>query len=195
MQISKTLIRIVALTLAGTLVVSCSKEAKKARFLAEADNYFKAGDYDKAKMSYLNLVRLDPQNVLAFERIGAMWLEQGAPLRAVAFLAKANALDPKNAEYRIRLGRSYLALGRLADAKKEALKALELSSDNGDAIVVLTEATQTKEDIQEAAQQLQKFHAKDSLSFYLASVNLFLRQGDLSAAGDALRQAITKDPK
>ena len=195
MQISKTLIRIVTLTLAGTLVVGCSKEAKKARFLAEADNYFKAGDYDKAKMSYLNVVRLDPQNVLAFERIGAMWLEQGAPLRAVAFLAKASALDANNAEYRIRLARSYLALGRLADAKKEALKALELSSDNGDAIIALTEAAQTKEDIQEAAQQLQKFPAKDSLSFYLASANLFLRQGDLSAARDALRQALTKDPK
>jgi len=195
MQMSKTLIRIVTLTLAGTLVVGCSKEAKKTRFLAEADNYFKAGDYDKAKMSYLNVVRLDPQNVLAFERIGAMWLEQGAPLRAVAFLAKASTLDANNAEYHIRLGRSYLALGRLADAKKEALKALELSSDNGDAIIVLTEAAQTKEDIQEAAQQLQKFPAKDNLSFNLASANLFLRQGDLSAAGDALRQAITKDPK
>ncbi len=195
MQMSKILIRIVTLTLAGTLVVGCSKEAKKTRYLSEADNYFRAGDYDKAKMSYLNAVRLDPQNALAFERIGAMWLEQGAPLRAVAFLAKASTLEPNNAEYRLRLGRSYLALGRLADAKKEALKALELAPDNGDAVIALAEATQTKEDIEEAGQQLQKFPGKDGLPFYLASANLFLRQGDLSAAGDALQQALTKDPK
>ena len=77
------------LILAATLITACSKETKKARFLTEADNYFKAGDYDKAKLSYLNVLRLDPANALAFERIGAMWLEQGAPLRANAFLATA----------------------------------------------------------------------------------------------------------
>ena len=88
MQTSKVLFRIVTLILAATLITACSKEAKKTRFLAEADNYFKAGDYDKAKVSYLNVVRLDPQNALAFERIGAMWLEDGAPLRAAAFSGK-----------------------------------------------------------------------------------------------------------
>ena len=195
MQASKTLFRIITLTLAATLMVACSKEDKKTRFLAQADNYFKTGDYDKAKLSYLNVVRLDPQNALAFERIGAIWLEEGAPLRAVAFLAKASALDPNNAEYRLRLSRSYLAMGRLADAKKEALKILELSPDNGDAIIALTEAAQTKEDIVEAGQQLQKFPNKDSLPFYLSSANLFLRQGDLSAAENALRQALTNDSK
>jgi len=193
MQSSKTLFRIVTLTLAATLMVACSKEDKKTRFLAEADNYFKTGDYDKAKLSYLNVVRLDPQNALAFERIGAIWLEEGAPLRAVAFLAKASALDPNNADYRMRLSRSYLAMGRLADAKKEALKILGLSPDNGDAIIALTEAAQTKEDIVEAGQQLQKFPNKDSLPFYLSSANLFLRQGDLSATENALRQALTND--
>src|SRR5215813_5226672 len=109
MQISLTSFKIVTLVLAATLIVACSKEAKKTRFLAEADNYFKAGDYDKAKVSYLNLVRLDPQNAFALERIGAMWLEEGAPLRAFAFLAKASELDPNNAENRVRLARSYLA--------------------------------------------------------------------------------------
>ncbi|HEY5445674.1 MAG TPA: tetratricopeptide repeat protein, partial [Pyrinomonadaceae bacterium] len=77
---TSTLFRIATLTLAATALVACSKEGKKTRFLAEADNYFKTGDYDKAKVSYLNVVRLDPQNALAFERIGAMWLDGGSPL-------------------------------------------------------------------------------------------------------------------
>jgi tetratricopeptide (TPR) repeat protein len=59
----------------------------------------------------------------------------------------------------------------------------------------LTEAAQTREDIQEAGQHLQKFSEKNSISFYLASANLFLRQGNLSAAEDALRQGLTVDPK
>ena len=195
MQTSRLLSSVVTLTLAVTLIAGCSKEAKKTRLLAEADNYFKAGDYDKAKVSYLNVAQLDPQNALAFERIGEMWLDEGAPVRAAAFLAKASGLDPNNAEYHIRLARSYQALGRLADAKKEALKVLEQLPGNGDAIVALTEAAQTKEDIDEAGQQLQKFPDKNGLSFYLASANLFLRQGDLSAAENALGQALTIDPK
>jgi tetratricopeptide (TPR) repeat protein len=195
MQTSKILFRIVTLILAATLITGCSKESRKARALADADNYFKAGNYDKAKLSYLNVVRLDPQNALAFERIGAMWLEEGAPLRAGAFLAKASELDPKNAQNRIRLARSYLAMGRFAEVKKEALKVLEQLPDNGDAIIALTEAARSKEDIEAAEEQLQKFPRKNDVSFHLASANLFLHKGDLAAAGDALRQALIVDPK
>ena len=195
MQAPRTLFKIVTLVLAVTFITACSKEARRSRFLAEADNYFKAGNYDKAKVSYLNVVRLDPQNALAFERIGAMWLEEGAPLRAGPFLVKASELEPKNAQNRIHLARCYLAAGRLADATKEALKVLEQVPDNGDAIVVLTDAARSNEEIEEAVQQLQKFPKKDDTSFHLASANLFLYKGDLGAASDALQQALAIDPK
>jgi tetratricopeptide (TPR) repeat protein len=188
------LFRIVTLTLAATLITACSKEAKKTRFLAEADNYFKTGNYDKAKVTYLNALRLDPQNALAFERIGTMWLEDGAPLRAAAFLAKASELAPKNNQNRIHLARCYLAIGRFNDANKEALKVLEQTPDNGDAIIALTEAVRSKEDIQAAGEQLEKYPKKDDISFHLASANLFLPQGDLAGAENALRQALTNDP-
>ena len=125
MQISKILCRIVAVTLAVTLITACSKETKKTRLLGEADSYFKAGNYDKAKLAYINVLQLDPQNALAFERIGAMWQDDNAPLRAAAFLIKASELDPKNAQNRMRLARCYAAVGRFADGTKEALKVLE----------------------------------------------------------------------
>jgi tetratricopeptide (TPR) repeat protein len=195
MQTSKTLFRIVTLTLATTLVVACSKEAKKTRLLAEADNYFKAGDYDKAKVSYLNVIREDPQNVLAFERIGAMWQDDDAPLRAGAFLARASELDPKNVQNRIRLARCYVATGRFADAQKEAFKVLEQVPDNGDAIIALTEAARSKEDMEAAEEQLQKFPKKNDVSFYLASANLLFSNGNLAAASNALQQALTADPR
>ena len=194
MQTSKTLFRIVSLALAATFIIACSKEAKKTRFLAEADSYFKASKYDKAKVSYLNVVRLDPQNALAFERIGTMWLQDGSPLRAAAFLAKANELAPKNDQNRIRLARCYLAIGRFADASKQALKVLEQTPDDGDAIIALTEAARSKEDIQAAEQQLEKYPKKDDISFHLASANLFLSSGDLAAAEKALRQALSVNP-
>ena len=195
MQTSKTLFRIITLAFAATLIVACSKEAKKTRFLAEADNYFKAGDYDKAKVSYLNVIQLDPQNALAFERVGEMWLDDWAPIRASAFLAKGSELNPNNVQNRVRLARSYVATGRLDDAQKEALKVLGQSPDNADALIVLSEAARSKEGIEAAEEQLQKFPKKTDVSFYLASANLLFNTGDMVGAGNALRQALAVDPK
>src|SRR4029077_3161123 len=177
MQTSRLLFRIVTLTLAVTLIAGCSKEAKKTRLLAEADNYFKAGDYDKAKVSYLNVVQLDPQNALAFERIGEMWLDDWAPIRAGAFLAKASELDPNNVQNRARLARSYAATGRFDDARKEALKVLEQSPENSDALVILSEGARSKEDIEAAEEQIRKFPKKTDVSFYVASANLLFNTG------------------
>src|SRR5437773_4851566 len=189
-----TVLRIVTVALAVVLVTGCSKHAKKARLLHDADSYFKAGNYDKAKVSYLNVVRLDPQNALAFERIGAMWLEAGAPLRAAPFLVKAAELAPKNDQNRIRLARCYLAIGRFADASKQALKVLEQIPDNGDAIIALTEAARSNEDIQAAEEQLERYPKKDNVSFHLASANLFINSANLAAAENSLRQALTANP-
>jgi tetratricopeptide (TPR) repeat protein len=194
MQTSKILFRIVTLTLAGTLIVACSKEAKKTRLLADAANHFKAGDYDKAKVAYLNVIRLDPQNALAFERVGAIWQDDASPLRADAFLLKASELDPKNIENRVRLARCDAATGRLADATKEALKVLEQAPDNGDALVVLAEAARSKEEIDAAQEQLQKFPKTNDVSFHLASANLAFKSGDPGAAGNALRDALAANP-
>src|SRR5438552_6425846 len=195
MQTSKISFKIVTLILAATLITACTKETRKARLLAEANNYFKAGNYDKAKLSYLNVLRLDPANAVAFERIGAMWQDDGAPLRAGAFLARAIVLDPSNVQNRIRLARCYVGTGQFADGKKEGLKVLEQAPANGDTIITLTEAARGKEDIEAAEEQLQKFPKKNDVSFYLASANLFFSKADPAAAGNALQQALTVDPK
>src|SRR5207249_4196787 len=112
-----------------------------------------------------------------------------------AFLAKASELDPKNVQNRTRLARSYVAIGRFADGTREALKVLEQVPDDGDALVVLTEAARSKEDIEAAQEQVQKFPNKNDISFRLASANLFFSRGDPGAAGNALREALAGDPK
>ena len=195
MHTPKIVGRTVTLALAVALIAGCSKEAKKTSLLADADNYFKTGDYDKARVSYLNVVQLDPQNAIAFERIGQMWLDDWAPIRASAFLERGSELDPNNTQNRVRLARSYAATGRLDDARKEALKVLEQSPDNGDALVVLSEAARSKEGIEAAEEQLQKFPKKADVSFYLASANLLFNTGDIAGAGSELRQALGVDPK
>jgi tetratricopeptide (TPR) repeat protein len=115
-------------------------------------------------------------------------------VHAAAFLVRASELDPKNIENRIRLARCYTATGHFAEGTKEALKVLEQAPDNGDAIITLTEAARSKEDIEAAEEQLQKFPKNNDTSFYLASANLFFSRGDQAAVSNALREALTSDP-
>ena len=106
-------------------------------FLARADRYFSAGEYDKAKIEYLNLLRLDHQNVRAFQQLGFIWFEQGAPLRAIPFLVKARELAPQNIPARAKLALSFMGLGESAEARKEALSILGQDPANADAILLL----------------------------------------------------------
>ena len=66
---------------------------------------------------------------------------------------------------------------------------------NGDAITVLAESAHSKEDIEAAAQQIEKFPNRNDVSFHLATANLFLRKGDSMAATISVRQALALDPK
>ena len=56
-QICVALLMAMVVSLMGT---GCSADAKKARHLDRAEGYFKSGDYEKAKIEYLNVVRLEP---------------------------------------------------------------------------------------------------------------------------------------
>src|SRR4030095_2463809 len=186
---------IITVALAIVLVTGCSKQAQKARLLHDADTYFKAGNYDKAKVTYLNVLRLDPQSALAFERIGAMWQDDAAPLQAAPFLKRASELNPDNVENHIRLARCYLAVGAFGNAKTEALRVLQQVPADRDAIMILAESAQSKEDVEAAAQQIEKFPHRNNVSFHLASANLFLRKKDAMAAMTSVRHALAVDPK
>src|SRR5438874_10088334 len=135
---------------AGTIVIllsGCTAASRKARHTEKAEQFFKAGEYDKAKIEYLNVLKVDQSDANAYGRIGAMWLDEGAPLRAGAFLLKAIELAPNNIDNHLKLARVYLAMGRVADARKEAMTVLEKAPDSGQALLGLVDASQKPEDV------------------------------------------------
>ena len=84
----KSLIQIIRLTaiLAAVLATcSCTSEMKKSQYLARAERYFKAGEYDQAKIEYLKVLQIDSGNAVAYARCGAMWTDEGVPLRGARF--------------------------------------------------------------------------------------------------------------
>src|SRR6266566_7758175 len=117
MQLRIALPMVAAGTIA-TLLTGGTAASRKARYAEKAERFFKAGEYDKAKIEYLNVVKIDQRDANAYARIGAMWTEEGAPLRAGAFLIKALELAPNDTATRLNLARVYLGVGRISDARK-----------------------------------------------------------------------------
>src|SRR5437762_144424 len=183
---------ILALVLANC---SCTSEMKKSRYLAQAEKYFKAGGYDQAKIEYLKVLKVDPNNAVAYARCGAMWADEGVPLRAGAYLLKARELASKDLDNRYKLALVYLRVGQPNEAFKEATEILKQAPDNGPALALLAETALTPEQTQTAEQELQKFPQQDNPYIEVTNAVVAIRKGDLSKAEAALNHALSLDPK
>jgi tetratricopeptide (TPR) repeat protein len=182
---------------AGTIAIllaGCTAASRKARLAGKAEQFFNAGEYDKAKIEYLNVVKIDQSDANAYARIGAMWVDEGAPLRAGAFLVKAIELAPDDIGSHLNLARVYLAVGRISDARKEAMTVLEKAPSKGEALVTLVDTSHTPEEISATEEQLAKFPQKDSAYYHLAAGAIAEKKSDLSGAEAALQRAVAADP-
>ncbi|PZR73570.1 MAG: hypothetical protein DLM52_10810, partial [Chthoniobacterales bacterium] len=176
------------------VLAACTAGAKKKHYSESAEHAYKAGEYDTARIEYLNLLRVDPQNARAFAQLGSIWLEDGAPLRAGAFLLKALELVPEDDVTRRKLARVYLLVGRAAEARKEALILLDKAPGDGEALILLADASQKPEDLGEAEKRLASFPDKQSVYFHLATAGLAAKKSDATAVEPALKAAVAADP-
>src|SRR5438128_9251953 len=189
------ILRLIALLVLVLVTCSCTSEIQKSRYLARAERYFKAGEYDQAKIEYLKVLRVDSGNAVAYARCGAMWADEGAPLRAAAFLLKARELAPKDLDNRYKLAQVYLRVGQPNEAFKEATEILKQSPDNGPALALLAETSLTPEQTQTPEQEVQKFPHHDNPYVEVANAVLAIRKGDLDKVEAALNHALSLDSK
>jgi predicted Zn-dependent protease len=195
MRILKRIVLCFVVTLlVVTGLVGCSTEARKSRLLKSADNYFAASEYDKAKIEYLNVLKEDPQNATAIERLGTIWLQQGSPVQAVPFLLAAKRTAPENIDIRAKVARVLLYAGQFEDARSEVLAILELSPSHPEAMRLLIDASLKKEDLEDAERRLQSLSANESPGYHIALATLSFRKGDLSSVESQARLALALDP-
>ncbi len=178
-------------------VVGCSKQAKRDRALGRAASYYQAGDLDNARIEYLNVWRLDRTNAAAICHLGIILFDQGSPLPAFQFLARAAELDPKDNEVCYRLGGAHLALGKRDQARAQAVAILDRSPTNDQAVFLLADASSTTAEISDAEQRLQKLRQTtgERASYHLAAAEFHRRRGELLKVEPEIRQALALDPK
>lgn len=189
------LAHIVLLLLLASLATGCSPAARKARHLQAADRSFAAGNYDKARTEYIKVLEIDHENLIAAQRLGLIWSEDGAPLRAFPFLQRACELTPGDVALRQKLALALVAVGQVYDARKEAVGILRQEPANGEALVLLVETARTDEQVADADREMRDFPAKDDVRFHLASITMAVRKSDMRLAEEELRLALAADSK
>src|SRR6516165_3339107 len=149
--------RLLSAILIAVIISGCSSETNKHSLLERARRDFEAGQYDNARIEYLNVLQLDPRNRIAIQQLGMIWFEDGAPIKALLFLLKAKELAPKELGARVKLAMAMLTLGDASNGRKEALAILDEDPTNDDGVILLAETARTPKDVDETAQRLQKF--------------------------------------
>lgn len=182
---------VVILLVAGTCAAGLyffrfSPEARAGRSLKRARMYFDAGQYARAKIEYINVLRQDMGSAEAMKRLGLIWLEQGAPLTALPFLLEGRKLNPGDRELRLELAKTVLGLGDPPGAR--ALVNELLNEDPGDveALRILAESARSPEEAQAVRERMEAFPDKNAEAYHLANALLLVKEGQ---GTDALKEA------
>jgi len=187
------------MAVAGLLVVGstgCSAKATAARHLQRANRYFDAGQYDRAEVEYINVLRNDPQNAGAYGRMGIIYFDEGRYQSAAPFLFRGNQLATNNLELRLKLGFIYLAMGKPKEARDETVFVLARNPQDKDAPLLLAETSVTQKEIADARQQLQKLSQNgDKAAIAVALGTLSFQEHDYKTAAADFQRAQALDPK
>jgi tetratricopeptide (TPR) repeat protein len=175
------------------LATGCSREGRKAGIIKKADEYFAAGEFDRAEIEYKNVIQVGGLDPHAIGRLGILYLEQGRGARAFSYLVKANEIDPANLEVRTKLALIYAAGGKLNEARDAALFVLEKRPADPEAPTILAEIAAQPREVIEARARLQALPPTAASLSALALLDL--RERKLPAAQTLLNRALELDPK
>ncbi len=197
------------MVLLALAMVGCSKASRAATRLEKANQFYEAGDYDKAELEYMNVLRVDRTNFVALRNFGLLSFEQTDFLRARFLLEQADKVKGDDPLVRLRLGQLQLAAddGRSSNAlhllaRTNAQFVLSREPQNEQALLLLVNSYRRLE-LGEAGQVLESHRAAagSSAGFQVAQGLLLLKaagQDDMpqrmAAAEDVFRKAVEGAP-
>ncbi|MGF1553664.1 MAG: tetratricopeptide repeat protein [Paracoccaceae bacterium] len=123
--------------LALVLLAGCdSVEERIQGHLERGAALVEEGQPEKAKLEYLNAIKLDQDNVEARLELAKLFEDQGEFGRAVGHYVVAVENDAANVEARVRLAQYMLVSGKVDRALEVAQEAYELAPDDPDVLAV-----------------------------------------------------------
>lgn len=190
----------------GLLVLAgCSKEKRVAAHLENADRFYTNREFEKAKIEYINALRLQRTNSGAIQRLGKILFLQDQVYDARDLLLVARDAFPEDLETREQLIAVFANISRHATNSEHYLDLMRVEIDavlerqptNEIALLALTTSRRTPEETAALVSRIQDLRrqAGDQAIFDVAEGTLLTNLGQTNAAETAFRQAITRAPQ
>ncbi|HLK19561.1 MAG TPA: tetratricopeptide repeat protein [Bryobacteraceae bacterium] len=103
-------------------------------------SYEALGKTEEAMKAYRDAISSDPNASDPYLNLGALLAQDQRPAEAVSYLIHAAQTMPSDPRVHRELGKAYLALNQLQDARAEFEKAVELAPENGPGHFLLSQA-------------------------------------------------------
>jgi tetratricopeptide (TPR) repeat protein len=159
-----------------------------------ADKFFSLDSLDAARLQYLRVMREDPGNTHAIRQLALIWEAMGSPVQTAAYFARARAIWPDDPDIQKRLAKAVALLGQLEDAKLLAGTVLDKAPTDGEALLILADASRTDDDLAALEARADKFDSYTSAQYQVVSAGMALRNGDAAEAEAALATALKISP-
>lgn len=180
----------------GLMMGGCSKESRAARHLAKGDDFYAAGEYDKARLEYISAIQLDPRNVRSIGQLGNIFFEDGIVLQARSAFQEAIKLGTTDPRVPARLGIIMAAGKQFALAREDAQRALELDPASEDALFLLADIANDDASAADFKKRVATFRTrKGNLAVYdAAEAAVALRRHNLPDALSLAQSAVKSQP-
>ncbi|TYC63411.1 tetratricopeptide repeat protein [Rhodobacterales bacterium] len=165
--------------------------------LVKGLGYQQAGELEKARRQYKDVLKKAPKNADALHLLGVTYRQMGFPKRAMDYITKAIASDPKQSVFYANLARVMLDLGTDADSLLAVTnKALSLNPKEREARNIKAIALTKKKEYQEAEFLYQGLIVDypDFAEAYQNFGSLLIEAGQEEHAVNFFSKAIMLDP-
>ena len=138
----------IALGAALIFVAACDNpEQTEARYFERGKSFLEEGQYEKARLEFLNAYQINPTNAETIYHIGLTAEARQKWREAFVAYSKVEIQSPKHVGAMIRLGRIYMFSGDFNQASHYAERVLEINSDNIEALALRGAAYLLKDDL------------------------------------------------
>ncbi len=159
-------------------------------------NLQKQGKLDEAAKEYQSAIKADPKLAAAYINLAGIHIQKQNDVAAIPLLEKAAQLEPKNGNIAAELSRLYVLKDRLADASREAKRAIDLGVKSAGPHFTLGVVAIKKKDFTSAVESFKKAIAINPKE-NVARVNLgycYMQLAKYDLALSTYEQALTQQP-
>lgn len=186
-----------AVLLVGLLVAACDDPASKERkYLTRGNDYFRKGEYDKARLEYRNAIKVRPTDAEVRYRIGLLEEAQGNLSAAYGSFVGAEQQDPRYVPALLKLAEIHIAADDLDQAGRRLATVFEVERDNAEAHALKAALLLKRDDPAGAGAEAEQAARLDPRNRTAAAVRatLLSRRGQTAQAIAVLDETLTRLP-